>query len=148
MHDADHLRIISRLSTEYVVSVFSSPEITRGRDLIDVVILAYIAAANIAHISRDIELSRRHGAVEAPEPQELKRPISALAVAEGLNLPRETCRRRVSRLVEEGVLIKGPRGLVAAYESRDPDKTVAAAERNAVLLARMIRGLKDHGLQL
>lgn len=148
MNDIEHLRIISRLSSEYIVSVFSSPEITRGRDLIDAMILAYVATANIAHLNRDVELSRRHGAPNAPEPADLKRPISALAVAEGLNLPRETCRRRVAKLVAEGVLLKSARGLVGAYEDRDPDGVLAAAERNVKLLGRLVRSLKEHGVEL
>ena len=54
-----------------------------------------VAVANVAHLSADPALSRRYGAIDQPEPFEIKRPISRNAVALSLGLSYETARRRI-----------------------------------------------------
>jgi hypothetical protein len=58
MNDPAHLRIISRLSMDYVVSIYSA--ILRGsdHDPLDALLLSTVAVAKVAHLNTDPELSR------------------------------------------------------------------------------------------
>lgn len=74
-----------------------------------VVYLAVLAAAAGA-VSRDPALVQLYGGAE-PIPEDLLRPVSARAVALSTGLSRETARRKLAQLVNDGHLIRTPRGI-------------------------------------
>jgi biotin operon repressor len=148
MQDPAHLRIISRLSMDYVVSIYSA--ILRGsdHDPLDALLLSTVAVANVAHLNADPELSRTYGEMDQPEPAAIKRPISRNAVALSLGLSYETARRRIQKLIEEGALIEVPGGLIGANETTRPEMVKVMAEQNATLLRRLVRSLRDAGVDI
>jgi hypothetical protein len=143
-----HLRIISRLSMDYVVSIYSA--ILRGsrHDPLDALILCTVAVANVAHLNADRALSQTFAEIDQPEPLEIKRPISRNAVALSLGLPYETARRRIEKLLDQGALLEVEGGLIGANEEASPEMVKAMAEQNAVLLRRMVRSLRDQGVDI
>jgi biotin operon repressor len=133
---------------DYVVSIYSA--ILRGsrHDPIDALILSTVAVANVAHLNADKALSQAYAGIETPEPQEIKRPISRNAVALSLGLSYETARRRIQKLLNEGALIEVDAGLLGANEVANPDMVKAMAEQNAVLLRRLVRQLREQGIEV
>jgi biotin operon repressor len=107
-----------------------------------------VAVANVAHLNADPELSQVYGGIDAPEPSDIKRPISRNAVALSLGLSYETARRRIQRLLDEGALVESNGGLVGANEQASPEMVLAMAEQNAILLRRLVRQLRDHGVEV
>ena len=148
MNDPANLRIISRLSMDYVVSIYSA--ILRGspHDPIDALLLSVVAVANVAHLTADKAASRAYADLDSPEPMDIKRPISRNAVALSLGLPYETVRRRVQRLLDLGALVEYEGGLVGANERSNPEMVRAMAEQNALLLRRLVRNLRDQGIEV
>jgi CRP-like cAMP-binding protein len=148
MNDPAHLRIISRLSMDYVVSIYSA--ILRGsdHDPLDALLLSTVAVANVAHLNTDPELSRTYARMDQPEPVAIKRPISRNAVALSLGLSYETARRRIQKLIEEGALIEVTGGLIGANETTRPEMVKLMAEQNATLLRRLVRSLRDAGVDI
>lgn len=148
MNDASQLRIISRASMDYVVSIYSA--ILRGsrHDPLDALLLSTVAVANVAHLNSDRALSQAHAGLDQPEPMEIKRPISRNAVALSLGLSYETARRRIQRLLDEGALVEVDGGLVGANEQASPEMVRALAEQNAILLRRLVRQLRDQGIEI
>ena len=148
MNDASQLRIISRASMDYVVSMYSA--ILRGsrHDPIDALLLSTVAVANVAHLNTDRTLSQAHAGLDQPEPMEIKRPISRNAVALSLGLSYETARRRIQRLLDEGALVEVDGGLVGANEQVSPEVVKALAEQNAILLRRLVRQLREQGIEI
>lgn len=148
MNDPKHLRITSRVSMDYVVSIYSA--ILRGsrHDPIDALILSTVAVANVAHLNADKDLSQAYAGLDTPEPRDIKRPISRNAVALSLGLSYETTRRRIQRLLDEGALIEIEGGLIGANEQSSPEMVKAMAEQNAILLRRLVRQLRDHGIEV
>jgi biotin operon repressor len=148
MNDPDHLRITSRISMDYVVSIYSA--ILRGsrHDPIDALILSTVAVANVAHLNADRDLSLAYGGIDTPEPQAIKRPISRNAVALSLGLSYETARRRIQKLIDAGALLDLDGGLIGANEQANPEMVKAMAEQNATLLRRLVRQLRDHGIEV
>ena len=74
-----------------------------GLESRDAVLVMAINQANIAALTRDPNARRRYGALEAPAPDDERRPVSLSAIAASLGLPYETVRRRVQRLAKRGV---------------------------------------------
>lgn len=148
MNDPAHLRIISRASMDYVVSIYSA--ILRGsrHDPIDTLLLSTVAVANVAHLNTDKVQSQAYAGLDAPEPMDIKRPISRNAVALSLGLSYETTRRRIQKLLDEGALIEVQGGLIGANEQVRPEMVRAMAEQNAVLLRRLFRLLREQGVEL
>src|SRR5262245_61715219 len=68
--------------------------------------------ANIAPLTRDPEARARHGALEAPAPDESRRPVSVRAVATSMRMPYETTRRNIRRLEGQGVCVTTDAGVV------------------------------------
>jgi hypothetical protein len=147
MNDPAHLRIMSRLAMDYVISMYSA--ILRGspHDPLDTLILCTVAVANVAHLNSDPELSRAYGGVDQPEPLEIKRPLSRNAVALSLGMPYETVRRRIEKLLAGGALTEVDGGLVSVNEEARPEMVLAMAEANATLMRRLVRNMRDQGLE-
>lgn len=69
------------------------------------------------------------------------RPVSRMALARSTNLPRETVRRKVSKLIERGFVEETPKGLIVPRSVRDIPlyaETVAAQEVNLRRLFSMV----------
>lgn len=102
--------LLARLSVEFAVDV---ADIARdGRSVLDLLLIIAVIEANVAPINQDPELQRKFGALDAPPPDELRRPVSINAVAASLGQPFETVRRRLNALAAEGECVIGPKGVV------------------------------------
>ena len=117
-------------------------------DPLDALILSTVAVANVAHLNADPALSLRYGGIDQPEPMEIKRPISRNAVALSLGLSYETARRRIQKLIDAGSLIDTEDGLVGANEVLNPEMVLAMAKQNATLLRRMVRLMREAGVEI
>ena len=148
MDDPANLRTISRLTSEYLIALAAEMIKATGRDPVDMLILNAISAANVAHLKDKPAITEPYRAAETPLPLELKRAIPSLTIAESLGLPRETCRRRVAALVKDGLLIRRKGGLVAVQERADPAQILRLAQVNAQLFRRLIRQMKQNGVEI
>lgn len=148
MDDPAHLRTISRLTSEYLIGLVAEMIRETGLDPVDMLVLNAIGAANVAHLRDRQDLTADYQAPDAPLPIEMKRPITSLAIAESLGLPRETVRRRVAGLIKSGQLMRQKGGLIATPELQNPERTVALAFSNAQLFRRMIRQMRQHGVEI
>jgi hypothetical protein len=95
--------------------VFALDQVTTGiagMDTRDALLVMAINQANIAPLTRDPAARRRHGTLEAPAPDEARRPVSLSAIATSLGLPYETVRRRIHRLERLGVCVSSPHGAI------------------------------------
>lgn len=98
-----------RLSLSYVLDTI---QLSRsGGDIIDPLIFSAIVEANVAPIRQDPALQLMYAGLNAPAPDELRRPISVSAVAHSLGLPFETVRRRIGQMARAGHCVVSPRGV-------------------------------------
>lgn len=89
------------LSARFILDVAN---ISRGGgDLLDPLLVTAIVDANQAPLHSDLALQRAYGEAGHALPDEHRRPIPMLALAQSLRLPFETVRRRVRRLADQGV---------------------------------------------
>lgn len=144
------LRVVSRASMDFLVSFVSTAVHQTNRDLIDILILMTVSVSNVAHLNQNskVEISRQYAGVHEPEPDEERRPVSRMQVADTLGIHRETARRRINALIEDGALIQTPEGLLASYETQNAERSLSLGRVNLMLVRRMIRTLKDNGVNV
>lgn len=81
-------------------------------DPLDALLVLAVNQANIAPLTRDPEARARYGRLDAPAPDDARRPVSINAIAASLGLPFETVRRRIRRLAAAQVCVLSPEGVV------------------------------------
>ncbi|HEY3800226.1 MAG TPA: hypothetical protein VGL58_17905 [Caulobacteraceae bacterium] len=137
-------RIAARLSSEYVLRVLKLIADLHDGDILAAIITQAIIGANTAHLdTRDGDGARFAG---APPPDELRRPISVLALSRSLGMPFETTRRYVSRLVESGRAQRVKGGVIVPASVLHDPISGQAAETNLLYLRRLCRNLAAAGV--
>jgi hypothetical protein len=137
-----------RMTHEFLLrSVRLISEINDG-DLIEGLVILTIISGNISYLDRDPSTSGQFLAVEDVVPDEMRRPISVLAIASTLDLPYETTRRYVSKHLKAGHCKRVKGGLVAIGESLVRDEYHEAIRTNMVNIRRFYAALKRAGIRL
>lgn len=99
----DGERLAARILTQFllrhclVLAKLADGDLTRG------LVLAAMLDANLRHLRHYTTQSRRFGGLHAVPPDEERKPISVSALARSLNMPYETVRRQVGKLIDTGV---------------------------------------------
>ena len=117
---------------------FNGPEM---RSWIELLIIGAVLVINIRPIARNLTLSRHFGAIDRAPPLEVRRPASALAVAEQTGLPASTVRRHLKRATEAGLLIRDDTGYVLSTEFLSADDVRSNAARIMRYLRRVMGDL-------
>ncbi len=119
-------------------------ETTRGLvdgDLVCSLLLPAILDANVGHLDADPDISRRHQALDAAYPDELRRPANALSIAQLLEIPRETARAKLAGMVANGVLHRSPAGYILPASTLISDRFLPSIPRYLDALDDFIGGL-------
>jgi hypothetical protein len=82
-----------------------------GLDLVDALIVCTVSNANVVPIVRDPSLQRRYATFDDVPPDEARRPISINAVAQSLDMPFETVRRRIVKMSLVGIFRTAKQGV-------------------------------------
>lgn len=110
-------------------------------DLLKGIVHSAIWTANIKHVTNaSIPIS---GVL----PDEMRRPVSVMAVANSLRLPYETTRRYAAALVKEGICVRvGRQGIVvpASVHERSTDATV----RGYGIVQELLTELRQAGIKV
>lgn len=115
-----------------------------GGDLLEPLVFAAIVQANLAGLRHDPELQRLYGASSEALPDAARRPISVHAVAQSLRLPYETVRRRVRRLIDQGLCVAAPAPSPTRAGVYVPRSAITSARHAAIQVARMGRLMRLH----
>lgn len=136
---------LARISGNYLLRTLANAgEVFEGDMMLAVVFMA-IGQATVSHLPVE-----RHLGPFTPDgiaPDEVRRPVSALSIAESLNIPRETARRYVSRLVDLGYCarVRSRRVIIPGDVYRRPD-VQHALQSNRRDLQMMIAAIRRAGL--
>jgi hypothetical protein len=124
--EIDH-RLIARLTIGYLMTMIREVMRVRQGDFVDVLICWAILHGN----------------------GETERGVSRNAISKMLDMPLETARRRVNRLVQKGTLVEQPDGLVFSFDDvLKPGQRTPLDELNLQKLRELVRTLKAHGVDL
>ncbi|TAJ71895.1 MAG: hypothetical protein EPO51_12310 [Phenylobacterium sp.] len=138
------IRVAARLANGFALDLAKLGGF--GRDVIDGLLMVAISQANVAQITRNAELQRRYATLDQPPPDDMRRPVSISAIANSLRIPFETARRRISALVEAGVVRTAPRGVVIPAAPLNSPFYRIGAEANYGLVRALYFRLRGVGL--
>jgi hypothetical protein len=145
---SDVTRAVSRHTLSYMLCSVS--EMFRHYSefaAIDLLIIHGILNANVTNVMRDMVLDKQFSAIDAVEPDAIKRGVSRAALSRFLNLPLETIRRRVAGLKRLGILTETPSGLIVSeintYGFGNNHELQAT---NMLLVRKLLRDLQAAGV--
>jgi len=112
-------------------------------DLVSGLIFVGLLQANVGHVENRVGGPNTH--IDDPVPDEDRRPVTALALAERLGLPRETVRRHIRNLEAAGLCVARKEGLIVPQSGNLDPLTVTVVLRNAANLRLLVAQLKASG---
>jgi hypothetical protein len=137
-------REVAHLSLDFVLDMAGGG--IPGLKTLDCLLTMAINQANIAPLTRDPAARSRYGALEAPAPDNERRPVSVRAVAASMRLPYETARRHIRRLEAQGVCTLSAAGVVVPETYLGSSDYVEAARRGHERLFLLYQDLRARGL--
>ena len=144
--DAAACRLAARLSTEYFLRTAQLISENLGGELTMAVVLRAVVAAHTSYLDQDVATSVEFASLEGVPPDELRRPVSVMAIAQSLYLPFETTRRHVNKLIKIGLCKRVQGGIIAPAASMREATRHEATLANMANLRRLYRSLKRAGV--
>ncbi|MDQ0465331.1 putative transcriptional regulator [Caulobacter ginsengisoli] len=105
-----------------------------------------VMRANLRHVNDDPRLQRAYADLTLPD--QLKRPVSVREIADTLELPYETLRGLVQKMIELGLLSRVGRGLIVSEERLATPRSAADHRINLTDLRRLLSQLTECGVLL
>jgi len=137
-------REVAHLSLDFVLDMAGGG--IPGLKTLDCLLTMAINQANIAPLTRDPAARSRYGALEAPAPDDERRPVSVRAVAASMRLPYETARRHIRRLETRGVCKLTAAGVVVTEAYLGSPDYIEAVRRGHERLFLLYQDLRSRDL--
>lgn len=145
--DPDHReRIMFRLGGSYLVNLARLVVRYVDADIITSLIFLGIGRANAIGVTETGEVVYPYLENPGVPDDSLRRPVSVYAVAKDLDIPYETVRRHVRRLVETDSLQAVPGGLIAPAQALITPDAVRAIYESWQLTLDLVDELGDYGI--
>jgi hypothetical protein len=144
----DKFRLSVRLATEYFLRSMQLLVEFVGGDLVTALVFLAIVSANVSHLNADGPDGAPHADAGDVPPDEVRKPISVLALSGSLNLPYETTRRHVSKLLQTGQCVRVAGGLIVPARVLLSDRHTEVMGANLTNLRRLFRALNKAGVDL
>jgi hypothetical protein len=138
------VRAVARLTSDYVLRVIDDLMTLAGGPLNGFILLG-VFRGNIEHLGPDAP-QRKAVAPDQPLPDVVRRPVRLSAVAARAGLPPETARRHVADLIQRGLIMKLPDGLVVPGDALGSAPIIGFIENNQANLQRLLAGLSQLGV--
>ena len=120
--------------------------ITGGDLLLGLVFIA-IQTANTSHLADST--GDEFAELEDVPPDDMRRPISVLALSESLKLPYETTRRYVGRLEKLGLAVRvGRGGVIIPARALELPGNLERVQRSFANVTRFVAGLRRTGIDV
>lgn len=137
-------RVLAALSYNFLLDEVANG--MGGLEPLDALLVLAVNQANIAPLTRDPRARALYGALEAPAPDDARRPVSINAVAASLGLPFETVRRRIRRLAAAQVCQVSAEGVVVPASFLASPSYIQSVILGHERLRRFYVELRDAGL--
>jgi DNA-binding Lrp family transcriptional regulator len=138
-------RLVARRSAAYLLRSVGLLAETYG-DIRSGILAQTIVVANTAHLDARGGDGRRYAGVDDNPPDEVRRPISVARLAESLGGPFETKRRHVQRLIDDGICIRVPGGLIVPGAVLETPKAISTMLANVGYVRRFVTDLRTLGV--
>ncbi len=99
-------RVAARITTQFLITHCVALAEVGGGELVRGLILAAVLDANVGHLGLQSPDREDLSGINSVPNDELRVPISVSALARSLNMPYETTRRHVGKLIDEGACVR------------------------------------------
>ncbi|MFZ5669282.1 MAG: hypothetical protein ACOY4K_07295 [Pseudomonadota bacterium] len=140
-------RLALRASTTYFLHSVDLMSRIVGGDILRGVIFTAVVDANVRHLRPGDIVSQTYSEASDQVPDELRRPISVHALALELDIPYETTRRHVNALIDEGYCVRTEAGIMVPGQVLARDQITVALKKNFDNLKRLVRDLREGGVE-
>lgn len=139
--DAPYSRLLAYFVAEFIQRTALPVVAAFGNDYEQAMIFLAISTQNTQNLMLNQVTRRQYASFGVLVPDHLMRPVSRMALSRSTNLPRETVRRKVLKLIERGFVEETSKGLIVPRSIRDIPlyaETVAVQEANLRRLFSMV----------
>jgi DNA-binding IscR family transcriptional regulator len=144
---ADVRRHVVRLSGDQLLMTARLVSEAVDADMVTASIFLAISRANTRQIGLESQRTYAYSALEDIPPDDLRLPVSVYAVAREINIPYETARRHVAKLIEAGLCVKTGDGLLIPREIYLRPALLKAAEETWRQALGFLRDLAAVGVE-
>ncbi len=138
------MRHVSWLATEFMLRTVEGSSPLFG-DFTAGFVFAGVMTANTRGFTYDPKQAWAYAGINTPPPNAMRKPVSVRRLSEQLNLPFETVRRHVNRLVKDGFLLRLHDGVIAPTEVMQDQRLLGRSPVVAMRFMRLIADLKRAG---
>lgn len=119
-----------------------------GGDITAALVFASVVQANVGHLATSPESAAQLAAIVRLPPDEMRRPVTGVALAASLGIPNETVRRKVKGLIERGLLVRVDGGLIVPTEVMASEQMTRLTRASYINLRRLFLQLRRIGVDL
>ena len=105
-----------------------------------------IAAANTRHLRPGSPEAQAYADTGTVVPDSMRRGISVHALSHEVNLPYETTRRHVQKLIQEGLCLRRADGIIVPAAALSSPRMLSVVDRNLANVYRFIDELERGGV--
>jgi hypothetical protein len=144
----ERLKVMSQAADRLVMNFMAGAMKTyasTGLDPTDYLIVITVDSGNVSHVESDPNISLRYAGLI--EPDWMRRGVRRAAISRITHIPLETVRRRINRLIENGILAERKDGVIVS--SNRPADLVSRTVKmrfNALLIEQLIADLQMRGI--
>ncbi len=138
----DCKRLVTRVSTRWLLSSLAAVRAFGNGDILDGLILLAITDANTRHMNGP---DGRYQSVADIPPDEVRHPVSVYVIARDLGLSYETARRHVQRLIKAGRVERLEDGVVVPGRVFAEQEMMGLTSRTYNNTRRFVEQLRDLG---
>ncbi|MDO9246165.1 MAG: DeoR family transcriptional regulator [Phenylobacterium sp.] len=117
-------------------------------DITAALVFAAVVEANVGHLATNPQSTAQLTTLVRLPPDELRRPVTGVALAATLGIPNETVRRKVKGLIEQGLLVRVDGGLIVPTQVMASEKMTRLTRASFLNLRRLFIQLRRIGVDL
>ncbi len=117
-------------------------------DITAALVFAAVVEANVGHLATNPGSTAQLATLARLPPDELRRPVTGVALAATLGIPNETVRRKVKGLIEQGLLVRVDGGLIVPTQVMASEKMTRLTRASFLNLRRLFIQLRRIGVDL
>ncbi len=139
-------RLAQRATIQLVMETADLLSRVIDSDTVGGLVFLGIVSANIRHLRPGSPEAQAYADTGAVVPDSLRRGISVHALSHQVNLPYETTRRHVQKLIQEGLCLRRTDGVIVPAAALSSPRMLSVVDRNLANVYRFIDELERGGV--
>lgn len=139
-------RVAQRASVQFVLETADLLSRVIDADTVRGLIFLGIISANTRHLRPGTPEAQAYAATADVAPDAVKRGISVHALSHQVNLPYETVRRHVQKLIADGLCERREDGIIVPAAALSSPRMLNVVDRNLEIVFKFVDALEQGGV--